>query len=71
MQDTPACHRAASLAILALPPGAALDGDVAVTDGDSLKIDGERIQLYGIDTPKPRKRCEQRGQIDKVQALGS
>lgn len=45
----------ASLAlILAATPAFA---DVRVIDGDSLVVDGERIRLFGIDSPEGRQVC--------------
>lgn len=36
--------------------------DVIVTDGDSLRINGQRFRLWGIDAPELGQRCEWRGQ---------
>ncbi len=33
-----------------------------VSDGDSLRIDGERIRLWGIDAPELGQRCRHDGQ---------
>ena len=38
-----------------------LVGKAEVTDGDSLKINGERIRVHGIDAPEKRQRCERDG----------
>lgn len=44
--------------ILSLP---ALAGEVHVSDGDSLRIDGERIQLWGIDASELGQKCKRQG----------
>ena len=31
--------------------------DIQITDGDSIKIDGEKIRFSGIDTPELRQTC--------------
>ena len=46
---------AAVLVIAALsahPAIADISGPAMVTDGDSLKIDGQRIRIHGIDAPE-------------------
>ena len=51
-----------ALALFSLSPGAARPANVTVTDGDSLKIDGERIRLWGVDAPELGQKCEWRRQ---------
>ena len=51
---------AASLVIAALsayPALADITGPAIVTDGDSIKIDGQRIRIYGIDAPEQKQSC--------------
>lgn len=50
-------------ALILLLAGPVSAADVIVTDGDSLKIDGERVRLWGIDAPELEQRCEWRGQV--------
>lgn len=45
--------------LLGLSP--ALAGELRVPDGDSLKIDGERIRLAGIDAPELGQKCKREG----------
>ncbi len=45
-------------------PAAALSdiiGTASVTDGDTIKIHGERIRLHGIDAPESRQLCRLNG----------
>jgi endonuclease YncB( thermonuclease family) len=35
-----------------------LASDVDVTDGDGLRLEGERIWLWGIDAPELGQPCE-------------
>ncbi len=46
--------------MIVLWPGPALGdiiGTASVTDGDTIKIHGERIRLHGIDAPESRQLC--------------
>ncbi len=38
-------------------------GSVQITDGDTVKIDGIRIRLHGIDAPETNQLCEKVGQL--------
>ena len=38
-------------------------GSVQITDGDTVKIDGIRIRLHGIDAPETNQLCEKAGQL--------
>jgi endonuclease YncB( thermonuclease family) len=51
------------LFLLAVAPVQALtlSGQAQVTDGDSLRIGGERIRLFGIDAPELAQRCDPSG----------
>lgn len=44
--------------ILSLP---ALAGELHISDGDSLRIDGERIRLWGMDAPELGQKCQKLG----------
>ncbi|TCN33215.1 succinoglycan biosynthesis protein ExoI [Sinorhizobium americanum] len=50
-----------ALALLTTPSACAaagpLRGDASVIDGDTIKIGGERIQLYGVDAPEDWQFC--------------
>ena len=35
--------------------------DIKITDGDSIRINGEKIRFSGIDTPELRQTCLQQG----------
>ena len=39
-----------------------INGSALVVDGDSLKLNGERIRLLGIDAPELHQKCEKDGQ---------
>ena len=41
---------------------AQLAGPVTVTDGDTLKVSGQRIRLFGIDAPESKQTCVAGGQ---------
>jgi len=45
--DTPSAH----------PARADITGPAAVTDGDTIKIDGQRIRIHGIDAPEAKQTC--------------
>ncbi len=50
--------------MLVLWPSLALGdiiGTASVTDGDTIKIHGERIRLHGIDAPESRQLCTLNG----------
>ena len=34
-----------------------ITGPATVTDGDSIKIDGQRIRIHGIDAPEKKQTC--------------
>ena len=44
-----------------LPAHAQLSGRASVTDGDSLKVAGRPVRLFGIDAPEGRQSCLARG----------
>lgn len=35
-----------------------LSGPAVVTDGDTIKINGQKVRLYGIDAPEAKQWCE-------------
>ena len=35
--------------------------DIKITDGDTIRIDGEKIRFSGIDTPELRQTCLKQG----------
>ena len=43
--------------ITAFPALADITGPAIVTDGDSIKIDGQRIRVHGIDAPEQKQSC--------------
>lgn len=52
----------ASLFVLISPLAQAETIGVAeVTDGDTLRIGGERVRLFGIDAPESKQSCERSG----------
>ena len=56
---------ATSLAIAApsaSPALADIPGLAIVTDGDSIKIDGQRIRIHGIDAPEAKQLCRRQGE---------
>ena len=38
-----------------------INGPALVVDGDSLKLNGERVRLLGIDAPELHQKCEKEG----------
>jgi endonuclease YncB( thermonuclease family) len=44
------------------PALADITGPAIVTDGDSLKIDGQRIRIHGIDAPEAKQLCQHDGE---------
>lgn len=38
-----------------------INGTALVVDGDSLKLNGERVRLLGIDAPELHQKCEKNG----------
>jgi endonuclease YncB( thermonuclease family) len=46
---------------LAVAARADVVGAARVIDGDTLRIDGDKIRLYGIDAPERRQGCEAAG----------
>lgn len=47
------------LALLAFPAcGETIAGHASIVDGDTLKLDGARVRLFGIDAPESRQTCE-------------
>jgi endonuclease YncB( thermonuclease family) len=47
-----------SIATLSAYPALAdISSPAIVTDGDSIKVDGERIRMHGIDAPEAKGRC--------------
>ena len=57
---------AATLMLLALvvsgPAYARIAGPATVTDGDSIRVSGSRIRLFGIDAPESQQTCVTGGQ---------
>lgn len=48
----------ALVAAIVYLPGEEVDGRPAVIDGDSLRLGGREIRLFGIDAPEGRQTCE-------------
>lgn len=46
-----------ALAALASPAAADVRGTPTIVDGDSLEIEGQRFDLFGIDSPEPGMTC--------------
>lgn len=47
----------AGAATIAIPQETAINGSVRVVDGDSLVVGGQRVRLYGIDSPELSQTC--------------
>ena len=45
------------LLVNAAPAHAQLTGTAAVTDGDTIRINGTRVRLHGIDAPETAQTC--------------
>lgn len=54
--------RACVVALLALCAGSAIAGELVVVDADTLKLDGVRIRLFGVDALERNQTCLRRGQ---------
>lgn len=50
------------LLVLSSPALAAVE----IVDGDTLRIDGERVRLWGIDAPEKLQRCEIAGREEPI-----
>ncbi len=58
------CRAAIIVALLPLatPAGAeTVTGPARVIDGDTIEVAGERVRLWGLDTPEMRQHCERHG----------
>lgn len=49
------------LAVPTSPPRAEPGGIAAVIDGDTLRLNGRRIRLFGVDAPEGRQQCRREG----------
>jgi endonuclease YncB( thermonuclease family) len=49
--------------VAALPAPAAVEiaGVASIIDGDTIEIHGQRIRLFGIDSPESAQFCEKEG----------
>lgn len=50
-----------ALPVLSVPASAAesITGHATVVDGDTIELQGKRVQLFGIDAPETAQSCEQ------------
>ena len=53
-----------SFGIMAVPAGAQIiSGPAEAVDGDTLRMTGERIRLFGIDAPEENQTCQRGGEV--------
>ena len=55
--------------LFSLPIPADVSGVARVTDGDTIKIEGIKIRLHGIDAPERKQTCEKNGGVWRCGSL--